>query len=74
MAKKSPRSGKPTPGGRVTPKGVRPDGPTSRHEDDDAAATPDAPRVVPPRIDPTHGRQPGGHLGPTRSGHHHGQR
>jgi hypothetical protein len=72
MAKKPPRSGKPVPGGRVTPKGVRPDGP--HRTGDDQHSGPDAPRAVPGRIDPTHGRQAGGHLGPTRSGHHRGQR
>jgi hypothetical protein len=73
MAKKPSRSGRPQPGGRVTPKGVRPAGDTSRHEH---AARPgfDASPPPEPKVNPASGRpQPGLHA-PTRAGHHRGQR
>ena len=77
MAKKGHRSGKPVPGGRVTPKGVRPDGPASRAGDDARTGADDRP-AAPSQLDPTKGRQtggqPGGQIGPTRAGHHRGQR
>ncbi len=66
MAKKPPRSG-----GRITPKGTRPvegnrtrtdrDGPKIDHRPVD-------------RTDPSHGRPGSGPQGPTRAGHHRGQR
>ncbi|MGH9274420.1 MAG: hypothetical protein ACRDZU_07215 [Acidimicrobiales bacterium] len=73
MAKKPSRSGRPQPGGRVTPKGVRPAGDTSRHDQTarpgfDAQAAPD------PKPNPASGRpQPSSHA-PTRAGHHRGNR
>ena len=70
MAKKQ-RSGKPVPGGgRVTAKGVRPDGSTGRADGTTLNARPPAPS----RLDPTHGAPPRGQAGPTRAGHHRGQR
>ena len=70
MAKK-PRSGRPQPGGRVTPKGVRPAGEPTPDRD----GAPARERALPPsRNDAVHGR---GHVGPhvpTRAGHHRGQR
>jgi hypothetical protein len=65
MAKKPPRSG-----GRVTPKGTRP------------VESPKAAPKLPPAVDhrpvaghdPANSRRVAGHLGPTRAGHHHGQR
>jgi len=76
MAKKHRRSGKPAPGGRVTPKGVRPDGPASGTDDDDDD---DKPGAEPPRsrlggADQAHGRQFVTPPAPTRAGHHRGQR
>lgn len=75
MAKKHTRSGKPTPGGRVTPKGVRPDGPAgvAGHDSRPGAVPPvdHAPGVA-QRHDP--GRRIVGQPGPTRAGHHRGQR
>jgi hypothetical protein len=73
MAKKHPRSGKPTGGGRVTPKGVRPDGRTGQSGGDQHTEL-GAPRPEPLRVEPAHGRRFGGPTGPTRAGHHHGQR
>jgi hypothetical protein len=73
MAKKQPRSGKPVPGGRVTPKGVRPDTPSGRKGNGSTPAA-DAPRAQPPPVDQGHGRQFTGQPGPTRAGHHRGQR
>lgn len=72
MAKKHPRSGKPVPGGRVTPKGVRPH---AAHVDPDGEApnTAALPRVPPGRVE-GHGRQFMSQPGPTRAGHHRGQR
>jgi len=70
MAKK-PRSGRPQPGGRVTPKGVRPAG------DDHAEHAPPAhqgPGPAPQRIAPTHGSLRNGMHAPTRAGHHRGNR
>jgi len=69
MAKK-PRSGRPQPGGRVTPKGSRPAG--SHRSADGASSHDDVPR--PQRIDPTHRfAAPGAHV-PLRAGHNRGQR
>lgn len=72
MAKKH-RSGKPVPGGRVTAKGVRPSGAASRA--DDEVQTSGAPRpATTNRPDPAQASQPRSQAGPTRAGHHHGQR
>ncbi|HEY9557280.1 MAG TPA: hypothetical protein VIR58_11125 [Acidimicrobiales bacterium] len=72
MAKNRARSGKPSPGGRVTPKGVRPQGVRTAA---DTAGTGTGNRPpMPRRIDPTHGTTRGGKVGPTRAGHHRGQR
>jgi hypothetical protein len=73
MAKKHTRSGKPVPGGRVTPKGVRPDTP-SGHKGHAAGTSAEPPRVQPAPVDQGHGRQFTGQPGPTRAGHHRGQR
>ena len=73
MAKKNARSGKPTPGGRVTPKGVRPDGSTGADGNDARPGT-DPARPRPVKQDQGHGRQFVSQPGPTRSGHHRGQR
>jgi hypothetical protein len=70
MAKK-PRSGRPQPGGRVTPKGTRQDDAT--HHEAHGRAAPER-TAAPARPDLAHGR---GHVGPhvpTRAGHHRGQR
>jgi hypothetical protein len=69
MAKKK---GKRTPGGRVTPKGTRPDDTRRAHDDDSPAATVDHRPVA--RTDPSHNRPGSGPQGPTRAGHHRGQR
>jgi hypothetical protein len=74
MAKKHPRSGKPVPGGRVTPKGVRPDGTTSGNDDHESRAGSEPPRARPAKQDQGHGRQFVSQPGPTRAGHHRGQR
>ena len=61
---------KPARGGRVTPKGTRPverSKPTS-------AATPEIDHHVVNRFDPAQNQRGGGPSGPTRAGHHHGQR
>jgi hypothetical protein len=71
MAKK-PRSGRPQPGGRVTPKGVRPPG-TTTHDGHGTNGT-DRP-TAPLQQGPVHGR--GGNVAPhvpTRAGHHRGNR
>lgn len=65
MAKKPPRSG-----GRVTPKGTKAAEPTK------AGAKP-APAVdhrLVNRFDPAQNRRGSGSMGPTRAGHHRGQR
>lgn len=72
MAKKH-QSGKPTPGGRVTPKGVRPDGSTSG-DARNAPRAEDASRARLEKPDPGHGRPFVSPTGPTRAGHHRGQR
>jgi hypothetical protein len=72
MAKKH-RSGKPVPGGRVTPKGVRPDGSTISDGHDARPAAP-PPRTPPARAEQGHGRRFVNPTGPTRAGHQHGQR
>jgi hypothetical protein len=73
MAKKPSRNGQPGLGGRVTPKGTRPAGSTSagahQHNGDVGGRRP-----APGRIDPGHARSFGGPVGPTRAGHHRGQR
>jgi hypothetical protein len=71
MAKKHVRSGKPTPGGRVTPKGVRPDGTTAGT---DARPAPPTPPARQARPDLQHGRRFVSPPAPTRAGHHRGQR
>jgi len=58
-------------GGRVTPKGTQPPT-TSKHKAGTDHAGP--PRSIPGRIDPTAGRSSIGPIGPTRSGHHRGNR
>ena len=66
MAKKPSRSG-----GRVTPKGTRPaDAPKART----AAGPSDVERKLVTRIDPSASRRAFGPAGPTRAGHHRGQR
>jgi len=66
MAKKPPRSG-----GRVTPKGTRP-------VDDTKSGSPKVPPGVDHRPvthnDPAQNRRGTGPMGPTRAGHHRGQR
>lgn len=74
MAKKKPRSGKPVPGGRVTPKGVRPDEHKGHHDHVDGSATTAPPPPQPTRIDPARGGAPINQHAPTRAGHHRGQR
>ena len=75
MAKKHPRSGKPVPGGRVTPKGVRPDGARPAADDVDPHRTSAAlPHDARTRADQGHGRRFVSQPGPTRAGHHRGQR
>lgn len=65
MAKKPSRSG-----GRVTPKGTQP----ADRRKSAAAATPDLDHRVVNKFDPAQNRQPRGSMGPTRAGHHRGQR
>jgi hypothetical protein len=70
MAKK-PRSGRPQPGGRVTPKGTRQG--DAAHHDGRGPSGPER-AAAPDRPDLAHGR---GHVAPhvpTRAGHHRGQR
>lgn len=66
MAKKPSRSG-----GRVTPKGTRPAETTKARPVDRAA---DVERKLVTRIDPSASRRTVGPVGPTRAGHHRGQR
>ena len=61
---------KPARGGRVTPKGTQPAG--TQKSTTSGTNGPDHRSVR--RIDPAAGRQSFGPIGPTRSGHHHGQR
>jgi hypothetical protein len=71
MAKKHVRSGKPSAGGRVTPKGTRPDGTTAA----DTGRSAQPPAATPKtRPDLEHGRRFVAPTGPTRAGHHRGQR
>ena len=65
MAKKPARSG-----GRVTPKGTQP----ADRRKTGAAAPPAVDHRVVNRFDPAQHRQNGSSSGPTRSGHHRGQR
>ena len=66
MTKKPQRAG----GGRVTPKGTRPVESTKSA----AKALPAIDHHVVNRFDPAQNRRGGGPAGPTRAGHHHGQR
>jgi hypothetical protein len=72
MATKKHRSGKPVSGGRVTPKGTQPPAAPGKPKSHDSDAG--APRAQPGRIDPTASRSSFGPIGPTRSGHHRGNR
>ena len=74
MAKKHPRSGKPVPGGRVTPKGVRPPSTPSTDDDGTSRKAAELPHDARARADHGHGRQFVSPPGPTRAGHHRGQR
>jgi hypothetical protein len=65
MAKKPPRAG-----GRVTPKGTRPAGAAAAPSDGSAGVD----RRPVPRLDPAARRPSFGPTGPTRAGHHRGQR
>ena len=60
-------------GGRVTPKGTQPRGSTAKR-DDHAHESHEAPRSAPGRPDLAHGRTAAGPVGPTRAGHHRGNR
>jgi hypothetical protein len=61
-------------GGRVTPKGTQPRGSTAKR-DDEHEPNAGPPRAVPGnRPDLAHGRAVTGPVGPTRSGHHRGNR
>lgn len=66
MAKKPSRSG-----GRVTPKGTRPAEAIKPRPSGGGA---DVERKLVPRIDPSASRRAFGPVGPTRAGHHRGQR
>ncbi len=72
MAKKPSRSGRPQPGGRVTPKGVRPADSGQSHQDGPPSSTPTA--GPSPKHDPVQARRANGMHAPTRAGHHRGQR
>lgn len=72
MAKRQSRSGKPAPGGRVTPKGVRPAGSTGKAHTDGNMPQPGTAR--PERPASVLARSIVRQAGPTRAGHHHGQR
>ena len=72
MAKKPSRSGRPQPGGRVTPKGVRPAGSGAAHQDGPASAAPTASPA--PKHAPVQARRANTMHAPTRAGHHRGQR
>jgi hypothetical protein len=60
-------------GGRVTPKGTQPPGSAAkRDQEHEPNAGP--PRALPGRPEAGHGRAASGPVGPTRSGHHRGNR
>ena len=65
MAKKPTRSG-----GRVTPKGTKP----AEHTKAGSKAQPAIDHRLVNRFDPAQNRRGGGSMGPTRAGHHRGQR
>jgi hypothetical protein len=65
MAKKPTRSG-----GRVTPKGTKP----VEHTKSASKAQPAIDHRLVNRFDPAQNQRGGGSTGPTRAGHHHGQR
>lgn len=66
MAKKSPRSG-----GRVTPKGTRPVDDTKARS---SHVQPGVDHRPVTQNDPAQSRRAAGPTGPTRAGHHRGQR
>jgi hypothetical protein len=65
MAKKPARSG-----GRVTPKGTKPADTTKAG----SKAKPAIDHHIVNRFDPAQNQRGGGSMGPTRAGHHRGQR
>ncbi len=65
MAKKHARSG-----GRVTPKGTKP----AESTKSTSKAQPAIDHHIVNRFDPAQNRRGGGSMGPTRAGHHRGQR
>lgn len=69
MAKK-PRSGRPQPGGRVTPKGAQP----ARNHRRDSTPPASRPEQGTGRDHSMHGRLHAAPHVPTRAGHHRGQR
>lgn len=58
-------------GGRVTPKGTQP---PSSSKGKAGSSDSHAPRAAPGRVAPAPGRPSSGPIGPTRSGHHRGNR
>lgn len=62
---------KPRTGGRVTPKGTRP---VERSKGRASKAAPEVDHRPVPGQDPAKSRLNSGPVGPTRAGHHHGQR
>jgi hypothetical protein len=69
MAKKKRKPAR--AGGRVTPKGTQPQGTRSGPDSAPSAEVDHRPVA---HIDPAHNRRASGPQGPTRAGHHHGQR
>ena len=61
---------KPRSGGRVTPKGTKPPEQTKS----ESKAQPVIDHRLVNRFDPAQNRRGSGSTGPTRAGHHHGQR
>jgi hypothetical protein len=72
MAKKPKRSGRPQPGGRVTPNGERPADSGSAHQGGRPSGPPTAGSA--PKRAPVQARQANAVHAPTRAGHHRGQR
>jgi hypothetical protein len=61
-------------GGRVTPKGTQPPRSAAKRDDQSQGSDAVPPRAAPGRPDLGHGRTASGPVGPTRSGHHRGNR
>jgi hypothetical protein len=61
-------------GGRVTPKGTQPATPNHKRDHATSDGSGSAPRALPAHVERPQGRAASGPIGPTRSGHHRGNR